>query len=272
MVRWRALTSDRVETHNFFGFDIPLDLMAKTGGGAEQFDLISGQHIQNLSSQHPIVPGLDVVEIGCGIGRDAIPLIELLGPEGSYTGTDVIRESIEWCRANITARHPNFSFEWHDIADRLHNPSGTVQPHEVRLPVPDSSIDLFFAQSVFTHMLPDQFTHFLAEAARVIRPGRTVYATCFRVEPDILETARQTNLTQFDLRFEHEHSAGCWVNELEYLTGAVAYDTETLTEMVRAAGLELSGPVRLGAWSGHFSVPFDGQDVLVCRRGPGAGG
>ena len=247
----------------FHGFDIPVDLMLKTGGGPETFELISGQHIRNLSSQHPLTAGLAVLEIGCGIGRDAIPLIDILGPTGSYVGTDVIRESVDWCRANISARHPNFTFEWHDIADSLHNPAGTLQPAAVRLPAEDRSIDLFFAQSVFTHMLPDQFGHFLGEAARVLEPDGTVYATCFRVDDDIVATARRTNLTQFDLRFEHEYSPGCLVNELDHLTGAVAYDDGLLGALVDGAGLELRGPVRLGAWSGHFAVPFDGQDVLV---------
>ena len=254
------------DTMRFRGFDIPIDLVVKTGGGPETFELISDQHIRNVSSQHPLTEGLSVLEIGCGIGRDAIPLVDLLGPTGTYLGTDVIRESIEWCQQNITARHPNFVFEWHDIIDSLHNPTGALRPEAVRLPAEDQSIDLFFAQSVFTHMLPGQFSHFLGEAARVLKPDGTVYATCFRVEDGILATARRTNLTQFDLRFEHEYAPGCLVNELDHLTGAVAYSNELLRTLVEQSGLEFRGPVRLGAWSGHFAVPFDGQDVLVLGR------
>jgi SAM-dependent methyltransferase len=255
-----------VDTIHFRGFDIPIDLMLRTGGGPETFELISDQHIRNLSSQHPLTEGLHVLEIGCGIGRDAIPLIDLIGPTGSYVGTDVMQPSIEWCRENIGARYPNFRFEWHDIIDSLHNPSGRYHPEEIRLPADDQSIDLVFAQSVFTHMLPEQFAHFLGEAARVIRPGGTVYATCFRVTEQILEEARRTNLTQFDLRFEHEHAPGCFVNELTHLTGAVAYEPAALERLVFGAGLTFRGPVRLGGWSGFFRVPFDGQDVLVLGR------
>ena len=250
----------------FRGFDIPIELVQKTGGGPDTFELISDQHIRNLSSQHPLVPGLAVLEIGCGIGRDAIPLIDILGPTGTYVGTDVVRESIQWCQEHISARQENFRFEWNDIADSLHNPAGTMQPDAVRLPAADQTIDLFFAQSVFTHMLPDQFAHFLSEAARVLKPGGTVYATCFRVDDDILASARRTNLTQFDLRFEHQYSPGCLVNELEHLTGAVAYSDDLLRGLVEQTGLTFRGPVRLGAWSGHFAVPFDGQDVLVLGR------
>jgi SAM-dependent methyltransferase len=255
-----------MDTASFHGFDIPVDLMLKTGGGPDTFAVISDQHIRNLSSQHPLTAGLDLLEIGCGIGRDAIPLIDIIGPTGSYTGTDVIEESIRWCQSNITARAPNFRFEWHDIADSLHNPTGRYRPEEIRLPAADASMDVVFAQSVFTHMLSDQFQHFLGEAARIVRPDGTIYATCFRVDPEILESARRTNLTQFDLRFDHELDDGCWVNERDHLTGAVAYDLPALERLVDSAGLVLRGPVRPGAWSGYFPVPFDGQDVLVLGR------
>ena len=62
------------------------------------------------------------------------------------------------------------------------------------------------------------------------------------------------------------YAPGCYVNELEHLTGAVAYDQASLQRFVDEAGLRLSGPVRLGGWSGHFKVPFDGQDVLIARE------
>jgi SAM-dependent methyltransferase len=253
---------------SFHGFEIPDDLIHRTGGGPETLTVISEQHIRNLSSQHPLTSGLRVLEIGCGIGRDAIPLAALIGANGSYIGTDVIYESIEWCQRHVSARHPNFEFVWHDIRDSLHNPGGELEPSDVRLPAAAGSVDLVFAQSVFTHMLPDQFQHFLAEAARVVSDDGTVYLTCFRVDQEILDTARRTNLTQYDLRFEHQYSPGCYVNELDHLTGAVAYEMSQLRRLVDAAGLQFRGPVRLGAWSGHFPVCFDGQDVLVLARRP----
>ena len=178
-----------MESFAFRGFDIPIELMLKTGGGPDTFEVISDQHIRNLSSQHPITEGIRVLEIGCGIGRDAIPLAGLIGDSGSYVGTDIIRESIDWCTANITPKYPNVRFEWQDLSDSLHNPEGSKAAAELPLPAPDGSIDLVFAQSVFTHMLPAQFSHFLREARRVLAPGGTIYATCFRVDDAILASA-----------------------------------------------------------------------------------
>ena len=48
--------------------------------------------ISNLSEK------MNVLEVGCGIGRDAIPLTQILSPNANYTGIDIIGRSIEWCQ------------------------------------------------------------------------------------------------------------------------------------------------------------------------------
>jgi SAM-dependent methyltransferase len=251
------------ETFCFRGFDIPVRLMLLTGGGPGGFESISDLHLRNLDREHGVRPGLRVLELGCGIGRDAIPLAERIGTDGSYLGIDIIRDSIEWCHQNITQKYPNVRFHFDDVRDTLHNPDGTEDFASIRLPMPDASVDLIVAQSVFTHMLRPAATHYFREFRRVLAPGGTVYATCFRVNPEILEVARRTNLTPWDLRFEHEIGEGCFVNELEHLTGAVAFTEPVIEAMLAEAGLRLRGAIRPGAWSGHFAECFDGQDALV---------
>jgi SAM-dependent methyltransferase len=254
------------EVFEFHGFHIPVGLIELTGGGPETFEQISTMHIKNLMSQHPLGEGMSVLELGCGIGRDAIPLIEIIGSSGTYVGVDIIKASIEWCTGAITSRHPNFRYYHYDIRDSLHNPGGRLAYDRVELPSPDSTVDLAFAQSVFTHMLPGQFIHFLRELARCTRTAGTIYITCFRVDDQILSSARSHNQAPGSLRFEHYLGDGCYVNELEHLTGAVAYTGEALDRMTSAAGLRRRGPVRPGAWSGFFPTPFDGQDVLVLEH------
>jgi SAM-dependent methyltransferase len=136
----------------------------------------------------------------------------------------------------------------------------------VRLPADDGSIDLIVAQSVFTHMLRPELSHYLREFARVLAPDGTIYATCFRITPEVLEAARRTNLTPWDLRFEHDLGDGCFANELEHLTGAVGYTDEVFGEMVTEAGLELRGDIRPGSWSGFYSEANDGQEALVLQH------
>lgn len=55
-----------------FGYDIPTRLLNLTGGGPETFEVIATGHIHDLKRHIDIGPGQSVLEIGCGIGRDAI--------------------------------------------------------------------------------------------------------------------------------------------------------------------------------------------------------
>ena len=95
---WRALKRLRMgailtNLFHFRGFDIPVDLIQKTGAGPETFEQISDNHIALLQQYIGVKDTDHVMEIGCGIGRDAIPLAKLL-EHGHYIGTDTIAPSI----------------------------------------------------------------------------------------------------------------------------------------------------------------------------------
>jgi SAM-dependent methyltransferase len=254
------------DSFEFRGYHIPVRLCLLTGGGPETFESISNAHLHNINAACGLREGLHVLEIGCGIGRDAIPLTDVIGSRGRYIGTDVIADSIRWCTENISVRHPNFSFVHQDVRDDLHNPGGVVDVLESRLPAVDEWADLIVLQSVFTHMLRDTVSHYLHEFARVLRPNGLVYATVFLVDEETLKSARRTNLTEWNLRFEHSSGNGVYINDPKHPTGAVAYREDVLAEVVADAGLELVGPIRRGAWSGAHSLVVGGQDVLVLRR------
>ena len=200
-------------TYHFKGYDIPVDLMELTGGGPATFDVISQGHIDNLRRWIGLEPTHTVLEIGCGIGRDAIPLTEILS-EGRYVGIDIIKRSIDWCTDNIAKRHPNFDFYHYDVQDQLHNPDGTTRTTDIRIPLPDKSVDRIVLFSVFTHMFQPEIEHYLREFHRLLKPSGLVYATTFLFNDEILKKARETNLTPFDLRFEHEVNPNCRINTL----------------------------------------------------------
>lgn len=165
-----------MENFEYQGFSIPVDLVELTGGGPETWDVISVGHMREYERYCPIDASHDVLEIGCGVGRDAIQLTKLLS-SGTYTGVDIIKPSIEWCGANITSRFPNFRFHYLDIHSQIHNPSGQVRVQEVQLPVKDQSIDRIILQSVFTHMFEPDIVHYLRE----FRRGATTRRPCLCV-------------------------------------------------------------------------------------------
>jgi ubiquinone/menaquinone biosynthesis C-methylase UbiE len=254
--------SPATPTYHFKGYDIPVDLMELTGGGPATFDIISQGHIDNLRRWIGLAPDQTVLEIGCGIGRDAIPLTEIL-TAGRYVGVDIVKRSIDWCRDNIARKNPNFAFYHYDVQDQLHNPGGTIKTTDIRIPLADHSVDRIVLFSVFTHMFQSDIEHYLREFKRVLKPSGLVFATTFLFTDEILAKARATNLTPFDLRFEHEINPNCRINTPSHPLGAVAYTTAAWDEMIAASGMRYAKPFLRGAWSGFYPDPQDGQDVAI---------
>lgn len=250
----------------FKGYSIPVDLLNMTGGGPDTFEVLASGHIQYLQNIIGIAPHHNVLEMGCGIGRDAIPLTEILSPRGAYLGIDIIGRSIDWLRRNVGARHPNFAFVHFDIKDSLHNPTGTIKTTDTTLPLAESSIDRIFLWSVFTHMFETDIIHYLREFARVLKPDGLVMATCFIVDADILAQARKVNLTPFNLRFEHSLGADCYINDQAHPAGAVAYTIPAFDRMLRDSGLCLARPYMFGQWWGKADGEGYGQDTMVLRQ------
>jgi SAM-dependent methyltransferase len=251
------------DTHSFHEFNIPVDLLNMTGGGIDTFDAIADFHIKTLKKHIGISPTHSILEIGCGIGRDAIPLTKIISKKGKYVGIDIIGRSIQFCKENISAIYNNFDFIHFDVADQLHNPSGTTKTVGISLPIADQSIDRIIAWSVFTHLYECDIRHYLNEFQRVLKVDGFAYVTVFVIDDAILNSARKTNLTPFNLRFEHVLNDNCFVNDLEFPLGAIGYKREALRGMIKDAGLELKRDFLRGAWSGFFSDPEDGQDGMI---------
>jgi SAM-dependent methyltransferase len=251
------------ETFHYDGFAIPISLMLLTGGGPDSFDLISREHIEFIKKSVELKPYYSVLEIGCGIGRDAIPLTKLLSKSGKYLGVDIDRPTIEWCAQNISAKFPNFRFEYLDVKNDLYNPRGTLVMSDVRISLEIETVDLIIAQSVFTHSLRPDIVHYMKEFSRLLKPGGLALTTFFIINDAILASARDLNLTQWNLKFGHEIDAGCRINNPLQPNEAVAYTAEALDLMMNEAGLRLAKPLVMGRWSGYFDEAPCGQDVAI---------
>lgn len=240
------------------GYRIPTRLIDKTGGGADTWAGIAENHMRMYATYAPIEPGHDVLEVGCGVGRDAIPLSRLLST-GTYTGVDIMADCIAWCRDNIGARNPNFSFVESDIHSPDYNPAGTLKTTEFELPAADSSVDRIILQSVFTHLLEDEITHYLRQFRRVLRPGGLVCATCFLIDPETLAIAYEHDARY---KFAHAHADGVRVQDPSNPRRTVGIEARALDRMLVNAGMALVGEVRRGYWSGRPSIGHF-QDYLV---------
>ncbi len=202
-----------------------------------------------------------VLDVGCGVGRMAIPLTRYLSPMGQYQGFDVVKPGIEWCRKTITSRFPNFQFEWVDIYNKTYNSAGRLVPADFRFPYEDQQFDFVFLTSVFTHMLPRELEHYLLEIKRVLKPDAPCLVTYFLLNE---ESRRAISGGESQLEFKYD-AGGCLSISQEAPESAVAYDEEAILSLYRRMTLALDGPIRYGSWCGRRDARRF-QDVIVARK------
>lgn len=103
-----------------------------------------------------IQPGRRVLDVGCGIGVDTLPMGERVGPTGHVIGVTLSEEAM--AEANRRAAEAGMS-AWveHRVADA------------VSLPFADASFDACHSERMFLHLPEPQRA--LDEMIRVTRPG-----------------------------------------------------------------------------------------------------
>lgn len=228
--------------------------------GAGDFEETGREFLGYFVELGGLRPADRVLDIGCGIGRMAVPLTGYL-EGGSYAGFDVGREMIRWCRRNITPRHPSFEFSWAPVHNAKYNPFGHLDAAEFQFPYGDGSFDFAFATSLFTHLRRDEVRHYLGETARVLRPGGRCLLTFFLLSAEA-ERAVAEGRAMLDMRHPVDGGATTDPRQPEE---AIAFRPEVVRELMAAVGLEVEEPVRPGVWAG---AP-DGltlQDLIVARR------
>lgn len=163
---------------------------------------------------------------------------------GRYLGFDIVRPAVDWCRRNITARHPNVEFVHADVFNTQYNPDGVISPAVVRFPCADASQNAVFLKSVFTHMLTAETRHYLGEIRRVLAPGGRCVFSVFLLDADTRAIAAGRAGRRFTA-----FQPGCAVHDQRIPEAAVAFDFDALESWIRAAGLCLT-QVAHGSWSG----------------------
>lgn len=133
----------------------------------------------DLLGRHGLTATSRVIDWGCGAGRLAVGIRETLGDVGDYHGVDVQEPLIRWARRHLGG--DGFRFTHVDVANPRYNPGGSARH---RIPGEDGGCDVFYANSVFSHMLDDQARAYLAEFARLLAPDGVGVFTAF-VEDEV---------------------------------------------------------------------------------------
>ena len=204
-------------------------------------------------------PDDKVLDVGCGVGRMAIPLTRYL--TGTYHGFDIVKDSIDYCQRVISARHPNFHFHHATLYNTHYTPEFGTQPHEFRFPYDDGSFTFVFLTSVFTHMRHREVEHYLSEIRRVLAPGGRCFATYFLLNPEVDAVLEQQRSV---LTFRHPMEHGR-ADNASNPDAAFAFDEAYIREMYARQGLQIVEPIHYGSWPGRPSdVGY--QDIVVSVR------
>jgi ubiquinone/menaquinone biosynthesis C-methylase UbiE len=201
-----------------------------------------------------------VLDIGCGIGRMALPLTHFLNEKGSYDGFDIVKSGIDWCNKHIASKHPNFRFKYTGLYNQLYNTSDKVDAGNFIFPYNTNHFNFVFLTSVFTHMMPAEVENYINEIGRVMKPGASSLMSFFIVncESEDLMIKQPTHMNfPINKGFYRLHSS-------QVDTANVAYDEEWLLDKLEKAGLKME-EIKYGQWCGRKNY-FDYQDLVICRK------
>jgi ubiquinone/menaquinone biosynthesis C-methylase UbiE len=207
-------------------------------------------------------PSHRVLDVGCGMGRVAVPLTAYLDEQGSYEGFDIVPSAIRWCRKKITARYSRFRFMHVDLKNDLYNLRTAREAKDFIFPYGDGEFDLVFLTSVFTHMVPGDLQNYLVQIHRVLKPGGTCFCTFFLLNREAEEWMERSGRNMFTTRLEHHALFHPRVREAN-----VAYEeAHLLHEMIGKTGFEIR-EVHHGFWPGRPRSPLNNyQDICVFRK------
>jgi SAM-dependent methyltransferase len=233
--------------------------------GRGDFATIGAELTGYLVELGDLKPDSRVLDVGCGMGRVAIPLMDVL-TQGRYDGLDPMAEAVEWCTRNVTARRPSFRFRVAEVQSPPYRRRGQ-HAADYRFPYEDESFDVVALFSVFTHMRPAGTRNYLREIARVLRPGGRCIATYFLANDEseaLIAAGRARTDPRHRLRDDRDGTAYLAVDRRTPEFGIVQSEVEA-RGMYDDAGLRLLEPIRYGFWPGRREF-LSFQDLVVADR------
>jgi ubiquinone/menaquinone biosynthesis C-methylase UbiE len=197
-----------------------------------------------------------VLDVGCGIGRTAVALTEVLD-KGTYDGFDAVEKGINWCNKHIGNKHPNFKFKFTPIYNDLYNTFSQKAEH-FTFPYHDAQFDKAFLFSVFTHMQIPEIKRYLSEISRVLKSDGQCLATFFLYD----ETKKEFGTMPFPHQYE-----GYRLMDDKVTAANIAVSIPLLNQMAAEARLKVT-TIKGGFW--RTDVEKEGadefQDIVVFNK------
>ena len=247
-----------LETHLRANRFLPAPPAESTFCGDGDYRAIGAEFLGHFVRLADLRPADRVLDIGCGIGRMAVPLTQFLSGNGQYTGVDIVKEGIAWCDQAISPVYPNFRFQHLDLHNSLYNAAGQMDAAEIRFPFADASFDFIYLVSVLTHVSGAVLLNYAREISRLLAPGGRCFATAFLLNGAARQALRTGNgRLAFDPESEEPE---CHADPAAPMA-AVAFDEDYLLEKFWRFNRKRLRPAIYGGWSGRPSDVF--QDICI---------
>ncbi len=223
------------------------------GGG--NFVTVGDDFFKTLT-QYGLSPDMRVLDVGCGQGRMARPLIGFFD-QGDYTGFDIVKPGIEWCQHQY-ADLPKFDFIHADVFNQRYNKLGKTLAKDYRFPFENDSFERVFLTSVFTHMFADDVENYLFEISRVLKPGGAALITWFLLDEVSRKSAHPV------LNFKHSINGISRTTLKSNPEAAIAFDLTYVQKLYDKMNLSIK-KIDHGRWarpdSGHNL-----QDLIIALK------
>ncbi|MBK9248764.1 MAG: class I SAM-dependent methyltransferase [Ignavibacteria bacterium] len=226
--------------------------------GAGDFERQGLLFFEYFTTYGNLKPTHHVLDIGCGIGRMAIPLTSYITPPGSYHGFDIVKDGIDWCTDNISKHFPHFHFLHIDLHNDLYTSKGSSAQNFV-FPYLDDQFDFIFLTSVFTHLVPAEMEQYMREISRVLNHGGRCLATFFLFD----DTFRNSTIKEFSFPYNYGHYR---LMDDKVQSANVAYEREYVESIITQNGLILDKFIE-GSWGGkapQHVVSY--QDMMIISK------
>ena len=223
------------------------------------------QQMQKLCN---LKPNFRVLDLGCQLGRLALPFARFLDKNGFYDGVDIIPEAIEWTKNHIGKKYPNFNFTHADIYNGWYNPGGKVESHEYQLPFGESTFDFVIMISVFTHMLENDLKNYFSEISRVMKKGGLAWITFYLINEETLKLL-DSKSTSIDFKYRYE--PGYRSIRDDNPESSVAWEEGIVKEVCKKNGFEIIEPIHYGNWryandQAKRTKTLSIQDIILLRK------
>ncbi len=223
------------------------------GGG--DFVTVGDDFFKTLK-RHDLKPTDAVMDVGCGQGRMARPLIDYLD-NGHYVGLDISASGIEWCQKHY-ADLPHFKFIHMDVYNSRYNPDGRQKAMDYVFPFENQSQDMIFLTSVFTHMLAQDVEAYLHEFHRILKPGGKVLISWYLLD----EVTHNITHAELDFKYKFDDVSRTTVRSTP--EAAIAFDRSYVTQLYKTAGFTVT-EIEPGSWARPDSG-FMLQDLIIAVK------